>query len=390
MAERIYTRGAQGELVSLTEERFQTEDALQELLAEHPELLDGEQMRPGDPRRWILITREQGIADTPHASPRWSLDHLILDQDAVPTLVEVKRGANSEIRRQVVGQMLDYATNASRTWTADELRKTFEEAISERGGDPGEELARLLDADEPDADSYWDDVATNLAAKRLRLLFVADAIPDELARIVEFLNEQMPNIEVLAVEIKQFRGGESAQTLVPRVIGRVAGASARAGSGGASGLRRKLNREEFMEELGDNAARDTATRLFDVAQECGARIEGKASSISIRAPMRGRTQPLTVAWLFLPGRSGPVPRGGRDITFRTDVPFWPDEPEVRTLLKRWGEHIKEGPFTAEALLTMEGEQEAWAVTYADAGRHLDLLAGWLQGVLAEMKAQESG
>ena len=39
MAERIYTRRDSGELKPLTEKRFSTEDALQELLAEHPELL---------------------------------------------------------------------------------------------------------------------------------------------------------------------------------------------------------------------------------------------------------------------------------------------------------------------------------------------------------------
>ena len=48
-------------------------------------------------------------------------------------------------------------------------------------------------------------VETNLRAANLRLLFVADGIPDELTRVVEFLNEQMPRIEVLAVEIKQFQ-----------------------------------------------------------------------------------------------------------------------------------------------------------------------------------------
>jgi len=31
-------------------------------MVEHPELLDGEQIRPGDARRWILITREKGTA----------------------------------------------------------------------------------------------------------------------------------------------------------------------------------------------------------------------------------------------------------------------------------------------------------------------------------------
>ena len=218
MAERIYTRGERGGLEPLEEEPFSTEDELQALIAEHPELLDGEQIRPGDPRRWILITREQGIADTPDGSPRWSLDHLIVDQDAVPTLAEVKRGANRELRRTIVGQLLEYAAHAAQTWTADELRRTFEESSD----DPDAVLAALLQVDdEPDADVFWENVATNLTARRLRLLFIADEIPDPLEQVVKFLNEQMPRIEVLAVEIKQFRG-ESSQTLVPRVIGRTA------------------------------------------------------------------------------------------------------------------------------------------------------------------------
>jgi hypothetical protein len=33
------------------------------------------------------------------------------DQNAVPTLVEVKRSSDTRIRREVVGQMLDYAAN---------------------------------------------------------------------------------------------------------------------------------------------------------------------------------------------------------------------------------------------------------------------------------------
>ena len=40
--------------------------------------------------------------------------------------------------------------------------------------------------------TIWQRVETNLRAARIRLLFVADGIPDELTRVVEFLNEQMP------------------------------------------------------------------------------------------------------------------------------------------------------------------------------------------------------
>ena len=133
-------------------------------------------------------------------------------------------GANSEIRRAVFGQMLGYAAHAARTWTADTLRRAFEESADARGFEPGDELGNLLQPDgeeEPGADGFWERVATNLDASRLRLLFVADDIPVSLERIVEFLNAQMAGIEVLAVEIKQFKG-DSGQTLVPRVIGRTA------------------------------------------------------------------------------------------------------------------------------------------------------------------------
>ena len=39
MAERIYSRGTDGKLESLVEEPFSTEEELQRLVAEHPEVL---------------------------------------------------------------------------------------------------------------------------------------------------------------------------------------------------------------------------------------------------------------------------------------------------------------------------------------------------------------
>ena len=375
MAERIYTRGEWGGLEPLEEEPFSTEDELQALIAEHPELLDGEQIRPGDPRRWLLVTREQGIADTPEGGARWSLDHLIVDQDAVPTLVEVKRGSNPELRRTVVGQLLEYAAHAAQTWTADELRRTFEEA----NDDPDAVFAELLQVDEePDVDAFWENVATNIAARRLRLLFVADEIPDPLEQVVKFLNEQMPRIEVLAVEIKQFRG-ESSQTLVPRVIGRTAAASTR----GTAGPRRKLTLESFLEELPSGRAREAANRLLKVAEENGAKVEPRASSVSIR--MRCAVGPrdfiTTVAWLCTRGATTGGGLHTRGFTFgryrlNDDVPE-----ELRATLDQWADQFAGDSF-AEASKSGEGTK-AWIVGYDDAARHIDLLANRLAKVLSE-------
>lgn len=187
---------------------------------------------------------------------KWAVDHLIIDQDAVPTLAELKRGSNLEIRRTIVGQLLEYAAHASETWTASELREDFERQVTAQGRDPRDELATLLQTDgEPDVDGFWESVSTNLAARRLRLLFVADQIPDPLAQVVGFLNAQMPHIEVLAVEIKRFHG-QASQTLVPRVIGRMSATPARGQA------RRRLTRESFLEGFADGDASGVAAHLL--------------------------------------------------------------------------------------------------------------------------------
>ena len=89
---RIYIRsGERGNVEPLEEAPFRLEEHLQELIADCPALLDGRQITSYKPRRWLLVTREQGIADISDAGSRWAPDHLLVDQDAVPTLVEVIR-----------------------------------------------------------------------------------------------------------------------------------------------------------------------------------------------------------------------------------------------------------------------------------------------------------
>ena len=120
-------------------------------------------LRPGDARRWILVTREEGIAPSAGEAAPWAVDHLIIDQDAVPTLAEVKRGPNPEIRRTIVGQLLEYAAHASEIWTAEELRGAFERQGEARGRDAEAELAALLQTDgDPDVDGFREGVSNSV------------------------------------------------------------------------------------------------------------------------------------------------------------------------------------------------------------------------------------
>jgi hypothetical protein len=123
---KIYLRVGQ-RLVGMTESPYDAEEILQRLLADYPDLLAGDQVRPRSPRRWLLITREAGVPDVEEGLARWSLDHLFVDQDGIPTLVEVKRSSDTRLRRAVVGQLLDYAANAVKHWPAAQIRALFEE-----------------------------------------------------------------------------------------------------------------------------------------------------------------------------------------------------------------------------------------------------------------------
>jgi hypothetical protein len=53
------------------------------------------------------------------------------------------------------------------------------------------------------------------------MIFVADEIPIELRRIVEFLNKQMDPAQVLALEVRQYTGNGK-KALVPQVVGQTA------------------------------------------------------------------------------------------------------------------------------------------------------------------------
>jgi hypothetical protein len=225
-----------GRLVEMFEQPYDCEARLQELLADYPDILGGQRTDSTSPRRWILLKREMRVPSTLDGQGRWALDHLLLDQDGVPTLVEVKRNSNTQIRREVVGQMLDYAANAVVYWPIDDLRRQFEATCRNKGVDAAQEVSRLLELDK-DVEQFWLRVKNNLQAARIRMIFVADSIPTELRRIVEFLNQQMDPAEVLAVEVKQF-GGDGTKTLVSTVFGQTAGAEKRKGTGGDGTLKR--------------------------------------------------------------------------------------------------------------------------------------------------------
>ncbi len=242
MSEGIFLLQQNDELIEMVEQEYDSEELLQKLLAKFPNLIPGAQIDSDNPRRWLLVSREMGVPCKEGMGGHWSVDHLFIDQDAIPTIVEVKRATDSRIRREVIGQILDYASNAVVYWSIEKIRTRYEAMCDERDVDPGEELLDRLGIND-DIEEFWQRIKTNLQAGRVRLLIIADAIPKEVQRIVEFLNNQMDPAEFLAVEIKQF-ASENMKTLVPRVVGKTAKSDST-----SSPSPRTWDEKSFFEEL---------------------------------------------------------------------------------------------------------------------------------------------
>lgn len=269
MNRAIYLLDSGDQLVEMREQPYDSEDLLQRLLATHPDLLAGDQIDPTTPRRWLLITREMPVPGAASLGGRFSVDHLFVDQEGVPTLVEVKRSADTRIRREVVGQMLDYAANAVVYWPIEHLRSRFEATCQARGVDAEQVLTDHLGSGLA-MEAFWQKAKTNLQAGRVRMIFVADEIPAELRRIVEFLNQQMDPAEVLALEVKQY-AGERLRTLVPTVIGQTAEAQQRKGTA----ERPQWDESAFFDHLqktGGSAAVEVARRILEWARPRTTRI----------------------------------------------------------------------------------------------------------------------
>ena len=400
MAESIYRRNEQGEILpvtepgqsaSLTEEPFASERTLQELVAEHPKLLSGEQMTPDDPRRWILIKQEQGISDTAGGSIRWSLDILLVDQDAVPTLAEVKLSSNSEIHRKIVGQIFQYAAHAP-TLKMRDIRRDFEESRSRPRQDPKDALAALLRSKgEPDVEEFWRRVEKNLEEARLCLLFVSDGIPDELARVAEFLNEQMPSVQVLPVEIKQFTG-PAGRMWKTRVIDRAPAPAPDSPCGPAQ--QKRINYDEFLSQMPSPEVEAAARRLLYVAWDHNADVswDVKCVKVGARSPSLGKGKSQTVAWLYTPSATrGMMGCTGFVFGFGSGYmnTFKNMPGNVLEVLDDWSEQFSNDSYATESpLSTGPTDHKSWAFTHEDAAGNIDVLAERLDNVLLCLRQLE--
>ena len=101
----------------------------------------------------------------------------------------------------MIGQIIEYAANASAAWGGGQLRDFAHNYWTSIGRDFEEVWQTTLSLD-IEIEEFWTQVETNLEQGKIRLIIAGDEIRPEVRRMIEYLNYEMDNVEVLGLELK--------------------------------------------------------------------------------------------------------------------------------------------------------------------------------------------
>lgn len=207
------------------EEGYASEAELQEFLREHPDLMPLEEIDLNAPSL-LCIGWEVGLASGAE-------DLLYIDRNALLTVVETKLRKNPEARREVVGQILEYAAQMA-TWSSADVERQAERFFASsvcpdqyRGCTLERALQLFVESSEGPPELSYEyfvgQVQANIEGGRFRLIIAIDEPPEPLLRTVEFVNRFGQRFDMYLIQLKRFRDLARDQNIfVPALFGKVA------------------------------------------------------------------------------------------------------------------------------------------------------------------------
>ena len=284
--------------IPFTEKAFE-EGWLQELIRAHPELLPVTEIEPAF-APLVSVGREV-------TTKVGSIDNLYLSPQGYLTIVETKLWRNPEARRQVVGQIIDYAKEVSR-WSYEDLENRVR-AYNQRfrGSNLGifDTLQLVEPMEETDEQAIVDIISRNLKQGRFLLLVVGDGIHESVEAMADFLNQTPQLYFTLAlVEFQVYELGEDKDKsllVIPQIVARtkeITRAIVRV-EGKAEGIivdippepekpmRTTISEEDFFDVLSQNVKPELvnfARQIIEDVENLGCRVEWKQASYVVKIP----------------------------------------------------------------------------------------------------------
>lgn len=248
-----------------------------------------------------------------------NIDNLFISPNGRLTIVETKLWRNPEATREVVAQILDYATRVS-SWSYSELESRARQALAPAPiADQSlfEFVASSADIEGLSESGFVDDVQRTLQAGRFLLLVVGDGIRENLEAMLASLHkhpQKLFTFGLLELQVFQDTVVHDRHLIVPQVIANtteIVRAVVRVETTGQASVsveidepepvtqqsspRRTLSRDEFFGAITDNGTKALFSDLLSLTEEMGAEPGWRSSSISVQLPdPAGSRQRLTL------------------------------------------------------------------------------------------------
>lgn len=269
---------------SFDDEAFGTklEGALQSLIEKAAEnVIPGSQISPGsdNPPRFMVINREMPVR-------RWSLDVLLIDEYATPTLLEAKLFDNYESTRKVVGQILHYAANAKSSWSGETLREKAKSYWGKKDEDINDKIKELLGKEDVDFDEFWNKAKKNLESNNIRLIVAMEKFRPTARKIIEFLNKEMENVEILGLEIRCYGESDDYMIVFPLILGQTQATSEK-----RTTTKKYLSYDDLRnkyKKIDDDLFRERMLDLLEWSEKAGVRKSLTSTKLSINGEIEGR------------------------------------------------------------------------------------------------------
>lgn len=237
--------------------RAKAEKELQNLLIETPSLIPVDEIREGV-SPLIFALSEFGLPGSGNT------DVLAFTSDGDIAIIECKLAANSEIKRKVIGQILEYAAYL---WGMD--YNEFDNRIQKMKGESLLAQIKRAITGEWDEKVFLDNIVQTVRTGSFILIIVVDEINEDLRRIIRYLNECSESAFSLhALEMQRFKS-KKMEIIVPHLYGlSTKPTSSKLG-------RKKWTEDEFFEVLNESVQHKIYTvirELYDWSKGVADRI----------------------------------------------------------------------------------------------------------------------
>lgn len=296
--------------IDLTQKKIE-ERWLQDLIRRCPEILPAAEIEPAF-TPLVAVGMEV-------PTPVGPIDNLYLSPRGYVTIAETKLWRNPEARREVVGQIIDYAKELC-SWSYDDLEnqvRNYNRLYRDSELGLFETLGQYEQIDRSEEAGIVDTVSRNLETGRFLLLVVGDGIRESVEAMAEFLaSTPRLHFTLALVELELYDMSDSMDgrlLIIPHVVAktkeitravvRVEGEAksiqiaidTQPETGGRIRRSATLTEEDYFSQLGQRADPEDASFARYVIGDMEARgcvVEWKAASFVIKLPDLGESGAL--------------------------------------------------------------------------------------------------